>query len=99
MRLQLVALLVLLLLGGCGGSSSSEPTFFAGDNPPLLSAWGQVLRDGDALVLGSGVQPYALNTPLFTDYAHKLRTIWLPTTSSFPARTRRRCTRLTWMTL
>jgi hypothetical protein len=22
--------------------------------------------------------PYDLNTPLFTDYAHKLRTIWMP---------------------
>lgn len=22
--------------------------------------------------------PYALNTPLFSDYAHKFRTLWLP---------------------
>jgi hypothetical protein len=24
------------------------------------------------------VLPYDLNTPLFTDYAHKLRTVWMP---------------------
>ena len=28
--------------------------------------------------LNDGVVPYDLNTPLFSDYAHKLRTIWMP---------------------
>ena len=35
------------------------------------------LRDGK-LVPNAGVLPYDLNTPLFTDYAHKLRTVWMP---------------------
>ena len=30
------------------------------------------------LELNAGVQPYDLNTPLFSDSAHKLRTIWMP---------------------
>jgi len=33
---------------------------------------------GDHLTLNDGVVPYDLNTPLFSDYAHKLRTIWMP---------------------
>jgi uncharacterized repeat protein (TIGR03806 family) len=28
--------------------------------------------------LNEGVVPYDLNTPLFSDYAHKLRTVWMP---------------------
>ena len=33
---------------------------------------------GKKLTLNTGVLPYDLNTPLFTDYAHKLRTVWMP---------------------
>lgn len=54
----------------------AQPIFFEEENPRLLSAWGSVDISGGQLVLGAGVTPYALNTPLFTDYAHKLRTIW-----------------------
>ena len=35
------------------------------------------VRDG-RLVPNDGVLPYDLATPLFTDYAHKLRTVWMP---------------------
>ena len=35
------------------------------------------VRDGK-LTINQGVVPYDLNTPLFTDYAHKLRTVWMP---------------------
>ncbi len=37
-----------------------------------------VTAGGNRLRLGHDVLPYDLNTPLFTDYAHKLRTVWLP---------------------
>jgi len=37
-----------------------------------------VYADGGELALNTGVIPYDLNTPLFSDYAHKLRTIWMP---------------------
>lgn len=50
----------------------------AGDYPERLSAWGVVTRSGDGLQLGLGVEPYEVATPLFSDYALKLRTIYLP---------------------
>lgn len=34
--------------------------------------------ESGALILADGVVPYDLNSPLFTDYAFKLRTIWVP---------------------
>lgn len=34
--------------------------------------------DSGAMILAGGVVPYDLNSPLFTDYALKLRTIWVP---------------------
>jgi uncharacterized repeat protein (TIGR03806 family) len=46
--------------------------------PPLLSAWNLMRSDGQQLLLGDGVTPYQLNATLFTDYAHKLRTVSLP---------------------
>jgi len=46
--------------------------------PDRLSDWGVVLSDGNFLQLNDAVVPYGLNTPLFTDYALKLRTVWLP---------------------
>jgi len=46
--------------------------------PDRLSEWGIVFSDGRTLRLNDGVVPYDLNTPLFSDYALKLRTVWLP---------------------
>lgn len=46
--------------------------------PDRLSEWGVVLSDGEVFQLNDAVVPYGLNTPLFTDYALKLRTVWLP---------------------
>ena len=48
------------------------------DNPNELSAWGQVSTRDGRLVLADGVTPYTLNSPLFSDYALKLRTVWIP---------------------
>ena len=70
-------LLALLLVSAC--HRGLDPVAFQADGrPPKLSDWHVVeVRDGK-LVLNEGVVPYDLNTPLFTDYAHKLRTIWMP---------------------
>lgn len=70
--------LALCFVVGCSGSGTSEPRFFAEQNPEWLSAWGQLSVRGDWLELDQAVEPYTLNTPLFTDYALKLRTLWLP---------------------
>lgn len=52
--------------------------FHAVGQPARLSDWRLFdVRDGE-LVPNDGVVPYELNTPLFTDYAHKLRTVWMP---------------------
>src|SRR5882757_4724904 len=52
--------------------------FFPEGRPPNLSDWHVVYADGGNLALNSGVVLYDLNTPLFSDYAHKLRTVWMP---------------------
>lgn len=72
--------LILVLVLGMAACSPSEPTpqFHAVDTPRLLSEWGQLGISGETLRLGEGVVAYDLNTPLFTDYALKLRTIWMP---------------------
>jgi len=67
------------LLAACGVSAPSKsPVYIPEGNPPLLSDWGMMTSDGQSLTLSEGVEPYDLNTPLFTDYAHKQRTIWMP---------------------
>ncbi|WP_238934701.1 SO2930 family diheme c-type cytochrome [Maricaulis parjimensis] len=76
MRFGLIAL--SLLLAACGGPRTATPSFIAEGNPPLLSDWGMMVSDGASLTLSEGVLPYDLNTPLFSDYAHKQRTIWMP---------------------
>lgn len=81
---------MLLALGGCGGSGGGDASpvttsppvvsaaFTAATAPDKLSAWNMMHRDGQSLALRAGVLPYSLNTPLFSDYAHKLRTLWIP---------------------
>lgn len=56
--------------------------------PQRLSEWGLLVRRGDRLVLGEGVEPYEVNTPLFSDYALKLRTYYLPPDSAMSYRPR-----------
>ena len=46
--------------------------------PERLSEWGVLYTSGGRLRLNDRVVPYDLNTPLFSDYALKLRTVWLP---------------------
>lgn len=58
------------------------PHYFADSNPTNLSDWGVVAAHGQHLALGAGVVPYDLATALFSDYAGKLRTIWLPAGTS-----------------
>ncbi len=46
--------------------------------PDTLSEWRILERNGDRLTLNAGVVAYDLNSALFSDYAHKLRTVLLP---------------------
>lgn len=67
----------LLALGACR-HAPAPVAFHAEGRPARLSDWHVLGIEGRALVANTGVVPYDLNTPLFTDYAHKLRTIWMP---------------------
>ncbi len=74
------------LLGTCLGALAliactrvQDPVhFYPEGRPPRLSDWHVVYADSGLLQLNTGVTPYDLNTPLFSDYAHKLRTVWMP---------------------
>jgi len=69
--------LLLTALGAC--ARAPQPVhYFAAGRPQHLSDWQVVFRDSGRLALNERVVPYDLNTPLFSDYAHKLRTLYLP---------------------
>ena len=67
---------VLLALVGCSGKPAVH--FFDEGQPATLDQWHVLRVEGGKLRLNDGVAPYDLNTPLFSDYAHKLRTVWMP---------------------
>jgi uncharacterized repeat protein (TIGR03806 family) len=46
--------------------------------PEQLSEWGLFQGDGSTLEPAPGVLPYEVATPLFSDYAEKYRTVWMP---------------------
>ena len=72
------AIAASFLLAACGPASQPVTLFSADAIPERLSDWGVVAASGNFLQLGDGVVPYELSTPLFTDYALKLRTVWIP---------------------
>ena len=73
----LAGLTLLTLLASCN-RTTGPVNFLADGRPEHLSDWNVLLVKGDHLQFNAGVVPYDLNTPLFSDYAHKLRTIWMP---------------------
>lgn len=79
MRWAFSILAFALLLYGCGpGESARGPVFHAQGQPEKLSDWAVLnARDG-VLTISQGAKPYDLATPLFSDYAAKLRTVTLP---------------------
>lgn len=71
--------LAALVLAACARTQAPEPVhFFAEGMPERLSDWNVVYVADGRLRLNAQVVPYDLDTPLFTDYAHKLRTVWMP---------------------
>jgi uncharacterized repeat protein (TIGR03806 family) len=65
------------MLAGCG-EKEHGPAFIADGNPPKLSDWGMFRLASGRLAPQARVVPYDLATPLFSDYAAKLRTLWMP---------------------
>jgi len=74
----LLLVVALLALGACSKGRGEVHTFVEDPFPEKLSAWGLFQGTGWTLEPRAGVIPYELNTPLFSDYAEKYRTIWLP---------------------
>jgi len=70
--------MVCCLLAGCGKQNPDVIFHSADAVPDQLSAWGVVRSDGRYFELNDEVLPYDLNTPLFTDYAAKMRAVWIP---------------------
>ena len=69
--------LLALLLFGCAlptGVRQHDPL----DPPQRLSDWRLLTKDAQSLGLAEGSFAYDLETPLFSDYAQKLRTVWMP---------------------
>lgn len=66
-----------LVLSGCARGPTT-PTFHETTDPATLAEWGVFSLEGGELAPRTGVVEYELNTPLFSDYAHKLRTVTLP---------------------
>jgi uncharacterized repeat protein (TIGR03806 family) len=68
---------LLALLAACTPAQRSV-TFHADGNPPNLSDWAVLDIQDNRLRPVQRVFAYDLATPLFSDYAGKLRTVWIP---------------------
>lgn len=72
-----LALLAALLLFGCA-HGDRQVVFHADENPEKLSDWGLFTVAGGRIAPHAGMVTYELNAPLFSDYAQKWRTVWMP---------------------
>lgn len=73
---SLLASACVALLTAC---SEPTPVFHESERPLRLSDWKLFEVQPAALIPSESNVIFRPNNPLFTDYAHKLRTLWLPT--------------------
>jgi uncharacterized repeat protein (TIGR03806 family) len=74
-----VAVVLALASFGCSHSNHGVHLHLDEHYPEKLSDWNLFLgHKGNHLIPNQGVVPYDVNTPLFSDYATKVRTIWMP---------------------
>ena len=74
-RLPLLLPLLLWALAAC---SDSGPVFHAATNPQRLSEWNLFELDSETLAPVAAGMVFRPANQLFTDYARKLRTLWIP---------------------
>jgi uncharacterized repeat protein (TIGR03806 family) len=74
---HLLWVLVLLATAACQRTPRTGLDFDA-EFPQRLSEWHLLERRDGKLVPNARVTPYDLSSPLFSDYAHKFRTVLLP---------------------
>ncbi len=72
-----IALAALLGVAGCSRRNGVDP-HLGRAYPQNLSEWRLFVETRPALKPNTGVAVYDVNTPLFSDYAHKVRTVWMP---------------------
>jgi len=78
-RAQAYMLLLAAFFSLSSCTDNTTPRTFTTENYPLLlSDWNMLAARDNRLVLHEAVTAYDLATPLFSDYALKLRTVWLP---------------------
>ncbi len=70
--------LFAVVLPACGKPDVPVVLHAEDQVPDRLSDWGVILSDGKYAEFNDDVLLYELNTALFSDYALKLRSIWLP---------------------
>src|SRR4051794_25787994 len=83
----MVGIMMLALAGALSSCSNTAPTACkpGGDGTYVDQTYDDLarycvveMRDGDVAPLASRVLPYEVSTPLFSDYATKRRTVWVP---------------------
>jgi hypothetical protein len=72
------SLLLTLMLALVGCSQRAVQPRIEEPYPKRLSEWHLFTASAPHLRPNSGVVPYDLNTPLFSDYADKYRFLWIP---------------------
>jgi uncharacterized repeat protein (TIGR03806 family) len=70
-------LLLSVVLAACGRSGGVDPHLDRA-YPDKISEWRLFTATRPVLKPNVGVLVYTLNTPLFSDYADKYRTVWMP---------------------
>lgn len=68
----------LMLIAACNAVDRPVKFFGVDEIPERLSDWRVLIVEASSLRLNDSVVPYDLNTPLFSDYALKLRSVWMP---------------------
>ena len=79
--LTLIGLAIALALGFATYdlmTTLPQPVYHESKDPVFLSEWQLLSHDGDRLYPNKAVAPYDLKVMLFSDYAQKLRTVWVP---------------------
>ena len=70
--------LLLALVAPAGCTRPAEVMFHAQGNPGSLADWGLFTVKDGRIMPHEGMVTYELQTPLFSDYAQKWRTVWMP---------------------
>lgn len=78
MKAWLAGLAALLCLGASPPPPGVALDLLLAETPAPKLADYRLFTDASGRKINAGLTPYALNTPLFTDYAEKLRFAWLP---------------------